>query len=130
MSGVFAAGLILLAAAAAGDLLGLPHPGRGWASGLPYLLGAAGCGCLAAVGGAALAGGTVRLGVGGLLGQAIPGQQTLGLAADRLSGCSWSWRWVRPSPCRWPSPAGRRAPVPSAGRGSPRATRSRSDRSR
>jgi formate hydrogenlyase subunit 3/multisubunit Na+/H+ antiporter MnhD subunit len=86
MSGVFAAGLILLAAAAAGDLLGLPHPGRGWASGLPYLLGAAGCGCLAAVGGAALAGGTVRLGVGGLLGQAIPGQQTLGLAADRLSG--------------------------------------------
>jgi len=86
MSGVFAAGLILLAAAAAGDLLGLPHPGRGRASGLPYLLGAAGCGCLAAVGGSALAGGTVRLGVGGLLGQPLPGQQTLGLAADRLSG--------------------------------------------
>ncbi len=86
MSGVFAAGLILLAAAAAGDLLGLPQPGRGWASGLPYLLGAAGCGCLAAVGGSALAGGTVRLGVGGLLGQPIPGQQTLGLAADRLPG--------------------------------------------
>ena len=86
MSWVFAAGLILLAAAAAADLLGLPHAGRGWPSGLPYLLGATGCGCLAAVGGAALAGTTIRLDVAGLLGQAVPGQQTLGLSADRLSG--------------------------------------------
>jgi hydrogenase-4 component B len=86
MSGVFAAGLILIAAAAAADLLGLPRPGRGWLSGSPYLLGAAGSGCLAAVGGAALAGSTVHLDVAGLLGQALPGQQALGLAADRLSG--------------------------------------------
>ena len=86
MSWVFAAGLILLAAAAAADLLGLPRAGRGWPSGLPYLLGATGCGCLAAVGGAALAGNTIRLDVAGLLGQAVPGQQTLGLSADRLSG--------------------------------------------
>jgi hydrogenase-4 component B len=86
MSWVFAAGLILLAAAAVADLLGLPHPGRGWPSGLPYLLGATGCGCLAAVGGAALAGSPVRLDVAGLLGQAVPGQQALGLTADRLSG--------------------------------------------
>jgi hydrogenase-4 component B len=86
MSWVFGSGLILLAAAAAADLLGLPRPGRGWPSGLPYLLGAAGCGCLAAVGGAALAGNTVHLGVAGLLGPALPGQQALGLSADRLSG--------------------------------------------
>ena len=86
MSWVFAAGLILLAAAAAADLLGLPRPGRGWPSGLPYLLGATGCGCLAAVGGAALSGNTVRLDAAGLLGQAVPGQQALGLSADRLSG--------------------------------------------
>jgi hydrogenase-4 component B len=86
MSWVFAAGLMLLAVAAAVDLLGLPRPGRGWPSGLPYVLGAAGCGCLAAVGGAALAGNTVRLDVAGLLGQAVPDQQTLGLSADRLSG--------------------------------------------
>jgi hydrogenase-4 component B len=86
MSGVFAAGLILLAVAAASDLLGLPRPGRGWISGLPYLLGAIACGCLAAVGGAALAGPSVRLDVAGWLGQAVPGQRTLGLSADRLSG--------------------------------------------
>jgi hydrogenase-4 component B len=86
MSWVFAVALMLLAAAAAVDLLGLPRPGRGWPSGLPYVLGAAACGCLAAVGGAALTGNTVRLDVAGLLGQAIPDQQTLGLSADRLSG--------------------------------------------
>jgi hydrogenase-4 component B len=86
MSWVFAAGLMLLTVAAAVDLLGLPRPGRGWPRGLPYVLGAAGCGCLAVVGGAALVGNTVRLDVAGLLGQAVPGQQTLGLSADRLSG--------------------------------------------
>lgn len=86
MSWVFAAGLLLLAAAAAADLLGVPRPGHGWPSGLPYLLGALGSGCLAAVGSSALAGSTVRLDVAGLLGQAVPGQQALGLSADRLSG--------------------------------------------
>ena len=86
MSWVYAAGLILLAVAAAADLAGSPKPGRGPVSGLPYLLGAAGSGCLAAAGGAALAGTTIRLGAGRLLGQVLPGQQALGLAADRLSG--------------------------------------------
>ena len=86
MSWLFGAGLILLAVAAAADLLGVPRPGRGRVSGLPYLLGAVGCGCLAAAGGAALAGNTVRLGTGRLLGQVLPGQQALGLSADRLSG--------------------------------------------
>jgi hydrogenase-4 component B len=86
MSWLFAAGLVLLAAAAAGDLLGVPRPGRGGVSGLPYVLGAGASGCLAAVGGAALAGSPVRLGTGGLLGQVLPRQQALGLSADRLSG--------------------------------------------
>jgi formate hydrogenlyase subunit 3/multisubunit Na+/H+ antiporter MnhD subunit len=86
VSWLFGAGLALLAVAAAADLLGVPPPGRGRVSGAPYLIGAAGCGCLAAVGGAALAGNTVRLAAGGLLGQVIPGQQSLGLTADRLSG--------------------------------------------
>ena len=86
MSGLFAAGLILLAVAAAADLLGLPRPGRGRVSGLPYLLGAVAAGCLAAAGGTALAGTTVTLGTGHLLGQVLPGQEALGLSADRLSG--------------------------------------------
>ncbi len=86
MSWLFGAGLILLAVAAAADLLGVPRPGRGRVSGLPYLLGAVGCGCLAAAGGAALAGNTVRPATGRLLGQVLPGQQALGLSADRLSG--------------------------------------------
>jgi len=86
MSGLFAAGLILLAVAAAADLLGVPRPGRGRISGLPYLLGAVAAGCLAVAGGTALAGTTVTLGTGHLLGQVLPGQQALGLSADRLSG--------------------------------------------
>ena len=86
MSWLFAAGLVLLAAAAAGDLLGVPRPGRGRVSGLPYVLGAAASGCLATAGGAALAGPPVRLGTGGLFGQVLPGQQAPGLSADRLSG--------------------------------------------
>ncbi len=86
MSWLFAAGLVLLAAAAAGDLLGVPRPGRGRVSGLPYVLGAAASGCLATAGGAALAGPPVRLGTGGLFGQVLPGQEAPGLSADRLSG--------------------------------------------
>jgi formate hydrogenlyase subunit 3/multisubunit Na+/H+ antiporter MnhD subunit len=82
VTGLFAAGLILLALAALADLVG----GQGMRSGPLYLLGAAGSACLAALGGFALAGRSVQLGVGGWLGQAVPGQPTAALAADRLSG--------------------------------------------
>jgi hydrogenase-4 component B len=83
VSALFAAGLILLAAAAAAGLV-VTRPG--WARGLPYAVGAAGAGCLAAAGGFALAGRTVQLNVAGWLGDPLPGQQALGLAADQLSG--------------------------------------------
>jgi hydrogenase-4 component B len=78
-SAVFLAGLALLAAAAAADLLG----GVRWRRlvPVPYLAGAAGSACLAVAGAAALAGQTVALRVTGLLG---PG--TTGPAADPLSG--------------------------------------------
>ena len=78
-SAVFLAGLVLLAAAAAADLV----CGVRWRRlvPLPYLAGAAGSACLAAAGAAALAGQTVALRVTGLLG---PG--TTGPAADPLSG--------------------------------------------
>jgi hydrogenase-4 component B len=79
VSGLFAAGLILLAAAAAADL-------AGWRSGPPYVLGAAGSACMAVAGGFALAGRTVRLPVAGWLGQPVPGQPSAALSADRLSG--------------------------------------------
>jgi hydrogenase-4 component B len=85
VSGLFAAGLILLAVAAAADLVG-SRIARFMGSGPLYLLGAAGSACLAVIGGFALTGRSVQLGVGGWLGQAVPGQQTAGLAADRLSG--------------------------------------------
>jgi len=85
VSGLFAAGLILLAVAAAADLAG-GRVARFMGSGPLYLLGAAGSACLAVLGGFALTGRSVQLGVGGWLGQAVPGQQTAGLAADRLSG--------------------------------------------
>src|SRR6266704_3718747 len=77
MSGLFAAGLILLAVAAIAGRLR-----RSW----PYLLGAAGSACLAVLGGFALAGRTVRLDVAGWLGDPVPGQQAAALGADRLSG--------------------------------------------
>jgi hydrogenase-4 component B len=54
--------------------------------GLPYAIGAAGAALLAVAGGSALAGQTVRLNAAGWLGDPVPGQQALGLAADRLSG--------------------------------------------
>ena len=82
MSGLFAAGLILLALAAAADFLG----GRFMRSGPLYLLGAAGSACLAVLGGFALAGRHVQLDVAGWLGDPVPGQQAAALAADRLSG--------------------------------------------
>jgi formate hydrogenlyase subunit 3/multisubunit Na+/H+ antiporter MnhD subunit len=85
VSGLFAAGLILLALAALTDLVG-GRVARFMGSGPLYLLGAAGSACLAVLGGFALTGRSVQLGVGGWLGQAVPGQQTAGLAADRLSG--------------------------------------------
>jgi hydrogenase-4 component B len=84
MSGVFAAGLILLAAAAAADL----GAGARWPRlmSVPYLLGAAGSGCLAAAGASVLAGGqAARLAVGGWLGSGPLSTQTQGLVADRLS---------------------------------------------
>lgn len=83
MNGVFAAGLILLAVAAA---VGLVVTSPGWARGLPYALGVAGSACLAAAGGFALAGRTVQLNITGWLGDPVPGQRALGLAADRMSG--------------------------------------------
>ena len=77
MSGLFAAGLILLALAAVA--------GWRWRS-WPYLLGAAGSACLAVLGGFALAGREVRLDMAGWLGDPVPGQQAAALGADRLSG--------------------------------------------
>ncbi|HEV2256618.1 MAG TPA: proton-conducting transporter membrane subunit [Streptosporangiaceae bacterium] len=82
MNGLFGAGLILLALAAAADFLG----GRFMRSGPLYLIGAAGAGCLAAAGGFALTGRLVTLDVAGWLGDPIPGQRAAALAADRLSG--------------------------------------------
>jgi hydrogenase-4 component B len=82
VSGLFAAGLILLALAAVADFTG----GRFMRSGPLYLLGAAGSACLATLGGFALAGRPVQLDVAGWLGNPVPGQQAAALAADRLSG--------------------------------------------
>ena len=78
-SAVLAAGLALLAAAAAADLAAGTRLRR--LVPVPYLAGAAGSACLAVAGGGALAGHRVRLWSGGVLGQG-----TAGLAADRLSG--------------------------------------------
>jgi formate hydrogenlyase subunit 3/multisubunit Na+/H+ antiporter MnhD subunit len=98
--GVLAAGLILLAVAAAVDLLlgARPSPWRP----VPYLTGAAGSACLLAAGAAALTGRSVVLRSGGVLGQVATGTggpagvagtgraavfaPALGLAADKLSG--------------------------------------------
>jgi len=82
MSGLFAAGLILLALVAVADFAG----GQLMRRGPLYLLGAAGAACLAALGGFALAGQPVRLDVAGWLGDPVPGQQAAALAADQLSG--------------------------------------------
>jgi hydrogenase-4 component B len=108
VSGLFGAGLILLALAAAADFLG-GRLMRFWGAGPLYLLGAAGSVCLAVAGGFAVTGRAVTLDVAGWLGDPIPGQRAAGLAADRLSGlflvmafgaaapisvafASWAWR--------------------------------------
>ena len=83
MTAVLAAAFILLAMAA---VSGLVITAPGWPRGVPYVAGAAGAGCFAVAGGFALAGRTVTLNVAGWLGDPLPGQQALGLAADRLSG--------------------------------------------
>jgi hydrogenase-4 component B len=83
VSAVFAAGLVLLAAAAA---VGLIPAGPGWARGVPYALGAAGAACMTIAGGFALAGRTVRLDVAGWLASPAGAGQVPGLAVDRLSG--------------------------------------------
>jgi len=83
MTAVLAAGLLLFAVAAIAGLVPA-RPGR--ARAVPYLAGAAGAGCLTVAGAFALAGRTVALNIAGWLGDPLPGQQALGLAADRLSG--------------------------------------------
>ena len=83
MTAVLAAAFILLAVAA---VSGLVITAPGWPRGVPYVAGAAGSACLAVAGGFALAGRAVGLNVAGWLGDPLPGQQALGLAADRLSG--------------------------------------------
>ena len=83
MSALFAAGLILLAAAAVAGLI----PWRpGQLRGAPYVLGAAGAACTAAAGGFALAGRTVQLNLAGWLTAPAGSGQAPGLAVDRLSG--------------------------------------------
>ena len=83
MSALLAAGFILLALAA---MAGLVITRPGWTRGAPYLAGAAGAACLAAAGGFALAGRTVRLDIAGWLGDPIGTGPAPGLAADQLSG--------------------------------------------
>ena len=92
LGAVLAAGLILLAAAAAADLLmGARH--AGWRA-LPYLAGAAGSGCVLAAGAGALAARSVTVPASDLLGGVTVASRaglpvfrlTDGLAADRLSG--------------------------------------------
>jgi hydrogenase-4 component B len=84
---VLAAGLILLALAAALDLAtGTRRPG--WRP-LPYLTGAAASACLLVAGAAAVAGQTVAIRSGGLLGPVWIGRHPAplpGLTADKLSG--------------------------------------------
>ena len=77
-AGLLAAGLVLLAAAAALDLAAGARLPR--LMPVPYLLGAAGSACLMVAGAGALAGHRPRLWDG------VLGPGTAGLAADRLSG--------------------------------------------
>ena len=104
VSGVLGAGLILLAVA---GVSGLVITAPGWPRGVPYVAGAAGAGCLAVAGGFALAGRAVTLNVAGWLGDPLPGQQALGLAADRLSGLFLVMAFGAAGECRSRSRAGR-----------------------
>jgi hydrogenase-4 component B len=86
---VLAAGLLLLAAGAAADLVARPR--RAVSRRVPYLGCAAGSACLAVAGAAAVAGQPVRLPTGAVLGSVAGGTGRLftalpGLGADRLSG--------------------------------------------
>ncbi len=125
MSGLFAAGLILLALAAAADFTGGRFL-RSW----PYLLGAAGSACLAVLGGFALAGRTVRLDVAGWLGDPVPGQQAAALGADRLSGMFLALTFGAAVPVSLAFASWSARPARSSGAGWARATRLRSGRSR
>ncbi len=81
-----ACGLALLTLAAAVDLVG--RRGSVWRA-MPYLAGAAGSACLVAAGAAAVAGQSVSLRSGSLLGTVAVGARFSalpGIAADRLSG--------------------------------------------
>ena len=126
MSGLFAAGMILLALAALADFTGP----RFLRTGPLYLAGAAGSACLAAAGGFALAGRSVQLDVAGWLGDPVPGQQAAALAADRLSGLflALSFGAAVPVSVAFASWAARPGTVIRAGWA--RVTRSRSARSR
>ncbi len=75
----FAAGLIAFMCAGLTDLVGGAR--RDDLRAVPYLIGAAGAGCLAVAGASALAGQQVRLTIAGWLGRG-----TEALAADQLSG--------------------------------------------
>ena len=86
---LLAAGLALLALAALADLLAGPRLAA-WRR-MPYLAGAAASACLVVAGAGALAGRSVALNSGGLLGTVAIGSQPTftvvpGLAADQLSG--------------------------------------------
>ena len=101
---VLAAGLILLALAAAVDLLAGVRQSR-WRP-VPYLTGTIGSACLLTAGAAALAGERVALGSGGILGTVAIGTGAASSAAPRTPasrrrsawpqtscpGCSWSSR--------------------------------------
>lgn len=92
LGAVLAAGLILLAAAAAADILMGARHAR-WRA-LPYLVGAAGSACVLAAGAGALAARSVAVPGSDLLGSVTVASRaglpvfsrTDGLAADRLSG--------------------------------------------
>jgi hypothetical protein len=129
VSGLFAAGLILLALAAAADFAD-GRVARVLRSGPLYLLGAAGSACLAVLGGFALAGRAVQLDVAGWLGDPVPGQQAAALSADRLSGMFLALTFGAAVPYRPRSPAGRPRPGRPGGAGLAPATRWRSARSR
>jgi hydrogenase-4 component B len=86
---LLAAGLVLLALAAVADLLAGPR--RAVWRRLPYLAGTAASACLVVAGAGALAGRSVALNSGGLLGSVAIGSRPVfaavpGLAADQLSG--------------------------------------------
>ena len=85
MSGLFAAGLILLALAAVADFAG----GRFMRCGPLYLLGAAGSACLAVLGGFALAGGLSSSMSRAGSGTRCPASRRPPFPPTGCPGCSW-----------------------------------------